>query len=798
MRTLTPVAWISALVVTLWYPPPASAQQTRPMRPQDVTRRERLDSSLSPDGKSLLYLRLTQFAQAQRRLFVVDLAGREQRELTKQIDPRARIDAWAWSPSGRRIALAGAIGPATTVWIGDRDSGRIAPFPHRGFRTSAPPALVWASENELILSTISDEAIGTFFQAEDMFARQWAKTNDGVEPSRSILDTGVERADVPGRMGSWVLLNLRDGSASSTPDGGTSTRRVAAPDGKAIASLYRKSHPRLDQPGLVHDTDLALSIDGFGMAVVMVDRGTLVVRRVKEAVDALGDGLTWSPDAGKLAFFGRRSGGGREWRVFTYDPRADSLAEMNTEGLSPSPGQTPFAWSGRELLTVLMSSAGAPGKPPGRPDWWAVRSGAPPKNLTASIAANTMQMPAQLIADPAGSLFGIFGNDLWRLDRDGGPPVKLGAKSDLREVRLEKQPEGRAHGQIVVTAKRGDARIFGRLDIADGKFTEITRPPGEARLIDFHPATGAALFDVQSGRESSLWASTPAHETSKLVAAANAHLRDVAEPAMKAIEYQDANGGKLHGWLVLPPGFTADRRWPLVAYVYPGTVYSDLAKPWLDDDSGLLAGHGYVVLRPSMPLAEGARSRNPYDALAQQVLPALDKAIELGIADPKRLGVMGHSFGGYAVNALIAQTTRFQAAIASASMTNLVSHYGQFHTRLARSDFPLDETQHVSWSETGQGRLGDPLWNDIQRYMYNSPIQYVGRVQTPLLLLHGDLDFVSIQQAEEFYTSLARRGKRARFVRYWGEGHMILTSPANYVDYWQQIYAWLDELLAKK
>ena len=71
------------------------------------------------------------------------------------------------------------------------------------------------------------------------------------------------------------------------------------------------------------------------------------------------------------------------------------------------------------------------------------------------------------------------------------------------------------------------------------------------------------------------------------------------------------------------------------------------------------------------------------------------------------------------------------------------------------------------------------------------------RVETPLLMLHGDRDFVPIQQAEEFYTSLARRGKRARFVRYWGEGHLILSSPANFVDYWQQIYAWFDELLAK-
>ena len=77
-------------------------------------------------------------------------------------------------------------------------------------------------------------------------------------------------------------------------------------------------------------------------------------------------------------------------------------------------------------------------------------------------------------------------------------------------------------------------------------------------------------------------------------------------------------------------------------------------------------------------------------------------------------------------------------------------------------------------------------------YLRNSPISYVDNVQTPLLQLHGDFDGVPIQQAEEFFTALQRLGKRARFVKYLGEGH-VFDSPANIRDMWAQIFSWCDE-----
>ncbi len=66
-------------------------------------------------------------------------------------------------------------------------------------------------------------------------------------------------------------------------------------------------------------------------------------------------------------------------------------------------------------------------------------------------------------------------------------------------------------------------------------------------------------------------------------------------------------------------------------------------------------------------------------------------------------------------------------------------------------------------------------------------------MQTPLLIIQGDRDYVPVQQGEEVFTALYRQGKRAEFVRYWGEGH-VLESPANIRDMWQRILAWFEEL----
>jgi dipeptidyl aminopeptidase/acylaminoacyl peptidase len=210
----------------------------------------------------------------------------------------------------------------------------------------------------------------------------------------------------------------------------------------------------------------------------------------------------------------------------------------------------------------------------------------------------------------------------------------------------------------------------------------------------------------------------------------------------------------------------------------------------------VLAAQGYAVLFPSAPTGRLGTARDPMLALPRGVLPAVDKAVELGIADSDRLFIGGLSYGGYSTYALITQTDRFKAAISMAGPVDLISAYGTFDiNRRYASDAHLPHREGnwvFAWAESGQGGMGAPPWKDVARYLRNSPLFAVERVHTPLLIVYGDLDLVGMEQGEEFFSALYRQGKRAELVRYWGEGHSVET-PANVRDLWARAFAWLDE-----
>ncbi|HET8670782.1 MAG TPA: prolyl oligopeptidase family serine peptidase [Candidatus Saccharimonadales bacterium] len=93
--------------------------------------------------------------------------------------------------------------------------------------------------------------------------------------------------------------------------------------------------------------------------------------------------------------------------------------------------------------------------------------------------------------------------------------------------------------------------------------------------------------------------------------------------------------------------------------------------------------------------------------------------------------------------------------------------------------------------------LGGPPWKEPDRYRAHSSINQAHKVETPLLLIQGDLDFIPIQQSEEFFTALFRQDKRVRLLRYAGEGHTI-SDRANVLDMWKQMEAWLTETIAPR
>jgi dipeptidyl aminopeptidase/acylaminoacyl peptidase len=197
----------------------------------------------------------------------------------------------------------------------------------------------------------------------------------------------------------------------------------------------------------------------------------------------------------------------------------------------------------------------------------------------------------------------------------------------------------------------------------------------------------------------------------------------------------------------------------------------------------LYATRGYAVLFPDCPIKIGTPMRD----LADTVLPGIKKVIEMGIVDESRLGVMGQSFGGYSTLCLIVQTKCFKAGVVRLGFGNLVGLYGAMD-----KDGSASATGRL---EDGQGAMGGTPWQFRTRYIENSPIFYLDRVKTPLLIVHGSNDeTVPPFLADEIFVDLRRLGKEVTYAKYEGESHYI-ASYANQVDYVSRTIAWFDSHL---
>lgn len=291
----------------------------------------------------------------------------------------------------------------------------------------------------------------------------------------------------------------------------------------------------------------------------------------------------------------------------------------------------------------------------------------------------------------------------------------------------------------------------------------------------------------------------------------NKHLASIS-PSEGPIRlpHQSDEGGDLYSWLYLPSGASVDnpKEYPMVVIPYAGTVYDDTVPGDRGDNSSVwdlrlntntpvevFTSHGYAVLLPSIPLDDRGTAGNPMEQLVPPILSAVDAAVDTGLVDSGRLAISGHSYGGYAGLSTVVQTDRFHAVIAMAGPSNLIGTYGQFRpdTIINGARYQPPGLARMYWAETGQGRMGSSPWVDTDRYVRNSPLFFVDNIETPIMLIHGDLDAsVLISQTEEMFTALYREGKDAVFIRYPGEHHGI-EQPQNQRDMWQRLFDFLED-----
>jgi len=235
------------------------------------------------------------------------------------------------------------------------------------------------------------------------------------------------------------------------------------------------------------------------------------------------------------------------------------------------------------------------------------------------------------------------------------------------------------------------------------------------------------------------------------------------------IEYQNSKGIKLKGVLYYPAAYNPLKEYPMIVNIYERKSYElhKYQNPTWYESAGfnptVFTSEGYFVLQPDIKL----EYQNPGIAAADCVISAVKKVLESGIVDEKRIGIMGHSFGGYESSFIITQTNLFAAAIASGAITDLVSFY---HTINKGTGLPdMWRFQNEQWN------MGGTPYEIPKAYYNNSPINYVQNVQTPLLLWSGKNDYqVDTHQSMEFYLALRRAGKKSMMLLYPEEGHNLI------------------------
>jgi len=156
--------------------------------------------------------------------------------------------------------------------------------------------------------------------------------------------------------------------------------------------------------------------------------------------------------------------------------------------------------------------------------------------------------------------------------------------------------------------------------------------------------------------------------------------------------------------------------------------------------------------------------------------------------DPDRVGLTGHSWGGYQTTFAATQTDVFEAAVAGAPLTNLVSMYNSIYWRSGGTDARI--------FEISQGRMEVPPWEDMDAYVANSPLHHIESLNTPFLMAFGTDDgAVEFNQGVEFYNAARRAGKQMAFLVYDGENHGLNKQEKNTVDYRNRVLQWFDHYL---
>jgi dipeptidyl aminopeptidase/acylaminoacyl peptidase len=383
--------------------------------------------------------------------------------------------------------------------------------------------------------------------------------------------------------------------------------------------------------------------------------------------------------------------------------------------------------------------------------------------------------------------------DLWKVSADGSKAVKMtdGAPQEIRYRYAKLDPDE----EFIDTDKPIYLSMFGiwtkksGYALLKGGKTEplIWADKSIDRLAKAKDADTYAWVSQSFEESPNYFAAGPNLSDAKRVSNTNPFQSNYAWSHSELVDYKNPKGVHLQGALYYPAGYEPGKKYPMIVYLYEKLSdglhhYAPPSERTYYSPSAITS-HGYFLLMPDIVF----RPRDPGLSVAECVTAAVKKVVEGGKVDEKKIGVIGHSWGGFDTAFLATHTTLFAAAVAGAPITDLISNYGNHHWSSG-----IAETDHI---ETGQQRMEVPLYDDLQAYIRNSAVFNVKNMTTPLLIEVGDSDgTVFFHQGVELYNIARRAKKEVVLIEYAGEDH-ALRKKADQIDYQRRIFAWFGHYL---
>lgn len=385
--------------------------------------------------------------------------------------------------------------------------------------------------------------------------------------------------------------------------------------------------------------------------------------------------------------------------------------------------------------------------------------------------------------------------DLWQQLLDGTPAVNLtggtGAGNEIRFRYVRTDPEERfidLSKPILLSAYGQWTKKSGFYRLTKGRLRELVfEDRMYGRLMKAKDAD-RYLYTRQTFQEfPDYWVSDARFRSQKQVTDANPWQSEYQWGSRILFDYTNNDGVRLQGTLAIPEDYQPGRKLPMLVQFYEKNSQNLHRYPTpVHRSSPNFAGYvsnGYLVMQPDVHFRIGSS----HSDMLESVEAAVKKVIEMGYADPERIGLHGHSYSGGGAAYIATRSKMFAAIAHGAAPINLVSEFNQLFLGSGQNNHRYDIY--------GQGRYATDPYTDFERYWQQSAISGVQDMNTPVLYLHGEADpTVGYVQALEWYNALRFLGKPIIFLSYPGEGHG-LRRLENQIDFQTRMEEFFDHYL---